>query len=69
MESLANGTGTGVEFLDHAFNALAKTGLVQIDCKDVLAAVKFLEAGVILIRLTDFKRSNNGLNLCKQRIG
>ena len=44
MQGLADGAGTGVEFLDHALYTLAKTGLVEIYCKDVLAAVEFLQA-------------------------
>ena len=44
VEGLADGAGTGVEFLDHAFYALTQAGLVEIYCKDVLAAVEFLQA-------------------------
>lgn len=44
VQSLADGAGTCVEFLDHSFYTLTKTGLVQIYCKDVLAAVEFLKA-------------------------
>ena len=44
VQRLANSAGTGVEFLDHALYALAQTGLVEVNGKDILAAVKFLEA-------------------------
>ena len=44
VEGLADGAGTGVEFLDHAFDALAETGLVEVNGEYVLAAVELLEA-------------------------
>ncbi len=44
VEGLANSAGTGVEFLDHSFYTLTKAGLVEIYCKDVLAAVELLKA-------------------------
>lgn len=44
VQGLADGAGTGVEFLDHSFYTLTKAGLVQIYCKDILAAVEFLQA-------------------------
>ena len=44
MQSLAEGAGTGVEFLDHSLDSLAQAGLVEVYCEYVLAAVEFLEA-------------------------
>ena len=44
MEGLADCASTGVEFLDHTLYALAKASLVEVNGKDILAAVEFLEA-------------------------
>jgi hypothetical protein len=44
VEGFADGAGTGVELLDHAFYTLAQTGLVEVDSKDILAAIELLKA-------------------------
>ena len=44
MKGLADCAVAGIEFLDHALYTLAKTCLIQVNGKDVLAAVESLEA-------------------------
>ena len=44
VEGFADGTRSGVEFLDHSLNALTQAGLIQVNGKNVLAAVEFLKA-------------------------
>ena len=46
--------GAGEEFPDHSLNPGSESGLVQIEAKYVLAAIKIFKAAPILIRAADF---------------
>ena len=43
VQGFADGAGAGIEFLDHTFDALTESGLIQVNGKDVLAAVELLK--------------------------
>ena len=59
----------GEQFLDHSFNLISETCLVEVESEDILAAVQSLEAAVVLIGLSDFEGRDYRLELCKQRVG
>ena len=42
MQCLAHSTRTGIEFLHHALNLVTKTSLIEVESKDVLAAIERL---------------------------
>ena len=69
MEGLADGTGAGKEFLDHALNLFAEACLVEVEGEDVLAAIEFLEGTPVLIGLANLEWGNDGLQFFEQGIG
>ena len=69
MECGADGTRGGVELLDHTFDLLTETCLVEIETKHILAAVELLQTTPVLIVLTYLERGYDGLQLCQHGIG
>ena len=69
MEGGADGAGAGVEFLDHSFYLLTQAGFVEVDSKDVLAGVEFLQAAPVLVGLSNLQRRHDCLEFFQQRVG
>ena len=68
MQRGTNGTLAGIKLFHHALNLSAQASLVEVDTKDVLAAVERLQAAPVLIGLADFEGSNDGLQLSKHGV-
>jgi hypothetical protein len=69
VERLAHGTLTGIEFTDHAFDLLAKAGLVEVDAEDILAAEEGLQTGVVLVGPAQLERGHDGLQFGEHGVG
>ena len=63
VERLADGTGTGVEFLDVALDLFAEACLIEVEAEDVLAAVELVQRTPVLIGLANLERGDDGLQL------
>ena len=53
MQRGAYSTLASIELLDHAFYLVAKASLIEVETKDVLAAVKLLQRAPVLIGLAN----------------
>ena len=69
MQSLAHGTVVSIEFLDHAFDLFAKTGIVEVDIEDVSTALELFQATVVLISLANLEGCYDGLQFCQHGVG
>ena len=69
MQGGSHGPGAGEELLHHAFDAVAETSLVEVDGKDVLAAVESAQTAPVLVLPADLQRRHDGLQLTEQRVG
>lgn len=69
MQGLADSAVASVQLLDHAFDLLTQTDLIQVDTEDVSAAVQILQAAEVLLPFLDLQRGHDGLQLSQHRIG
>ena len=61
MQGAANGSWACKQLLDHSFNLVTQTSLVQIESEYVLAAVQSLQWAPILLGLPNLQWSNDSL--------
>ena len=57
MQGLADSAGAGVQLSHHALDLLAQACRIQVNAKDVLAAVESLQAAEVLGTFLDFQGS------------